>query len=189
MKKISLSCLLVTACLFTKTFAQSDSAMKAWQDYMTPGDMHKMIAKYDGDWSEDVSFWMKPGTAPTKTNSTCHSEMIMDGRYQQSKISGDVMGMPYQGFSLLGYDNLKKLFTNVFVDNFGTGTMTLTGTWDDNSKTIIFKGSEVDPMSGKDMDVKETIQFVDDDTEKFQMFMESDKGEFKTMEIISTRVK
>ncbi|MBK9333372.1 MAG: DUF1579 family protein [Ignavibacteria bacterium] len=29
----------------------------------------------------------------------------MGGRYQQGKHTGDMMGMPFEGMSLLGYDN------------------------------------------------------------------------------------
>jgi hypothetical protein len=163
--------------------------MKAMQDYMTPGDVHKMIAKYDGTWNSAVSVWMKPGDAPMTSKSVAVNTMILGGRYQQSKITGDYGGAPFEGFSLLSYDNAKKVFTSTWIDNFGTGTMTLEGTWDAASKTIIFKGKMFDPMSNKNIDIKETIQYVDDNTMKNQMFMESTSGESKTMEIISTRAK
>lgn len=159
------------------------------QDYITPGDVHKMIAKYDGTWNSTSSVWMKPGAAPMVTKSVAVNAMILGGRYQQSKITGDYGGMPFEAFSLLSYDNMKKVFTSTWLDNFGTGTMALEGTWDGASKTIIFKGKMFDPMSGKDMEVKETIQYVDDNTVKNQMFVESASGEFKTMEIISSRAK
>src|SRR5450755_3463634 len=169
-----------------KLFAQD---MKAMQDYMTPGDVHKMIAKYDGIWNSAVSMWMKPGAPPMASKSVAVNTMILGGRYQQSKITGDYGGAPFEGFSLLSYDNAKKVFTSTWIDNFGTGTMTLEGTWDTASRTIIFKGKMFDPMSGKDIDVKETIQYVDDNTVKNQMFVESASGEFKTMEITSSRAK
>jgi len=46
-----------------------------------------------------------------------------------------------------------------------------------------------DPMSSKDVNVKETIQYVDDNTIKQTMFVVSTSGEFKTMEVTSTRAK
>jgi hypothetical protein len=183
MKKTFIVVLLL---ICTKLFAQD---MKAWQDYMTPSDVHKMIAKYDGTWNSDVKVWMKPDAPPMASKSVAVNTMILGGRYQQSKITGDYGGMPFEGFSLLGYDNAKKVFTSTWLDNFGTGTMTLEGTWDSASRTIIFKGAMFDPMSGKNTDVKETIQYVDDNTVKNQMFVESASGEFKTMEITSTRAQ
>ena len=32
------------------------------------------------------------------------------------------MGMPFNGLSLEGYDNAKKEFTSIWIDNMGTGT-------------------------------------------------------------------
>jgi hypothetical protein len=190
MKKTFAFISLFILAISIKVIAQNDTAgMKAWQDYMTPGDVHKMIAKYDGNWKEDVTFWMQPGAPPTKTTSTSVTEMILGGRYQQSKTTGDMMGTPFEGFSLLGYDNMKKVFTSTWMDNFGTGTLTCEGTWDDATKTITFTGKEFDPMSNKEMSIKETLQFVDDDTQKFESYNESPKGEFKMMEITYTRVK
>lgn len=107
-------------------FAQSDNDMKAWQDYMTPGDVHKMMAKYNGEWNEEVTMWMAPGAPPTVSKATAKNEMIMGGRYQLSKSTGNMMGMPFEGMSTVGYDNAKKQFTSTWIDNFGTGTMALT---------------------------------------------------------------
>jgi Protein of unknown function (DUF1579) len=186
MKKSFIIVLFLICISNAKLFAQD---MKAMQDYMTPSDVHKMIAKYDGTWNSAVSVWMKPGTQPMASKSVAVNTMILGGRYQQSKITGDYGGAPFEGFSLLSYDNAKKVFTSTWIDNFGTGTMTLEGTWDGASKTITFKGKMFDPMSSKDIDVKETIQYVDDNTVKQAMFVASASGEFKTMEIISTRAK
>jgi Protein of unknown function (DUF1579) len=186
MKKSFIIVSLLICTSNVKLFAQD---MKVMQDYMTPGDVHKMIAKYDGTWNSAVSVWMKPGAQPMASKSVAVNTMILGGRYQQSKITGDYGGMPFEGFSLLSYDNAKKIFTSTWLDNFGTGTMTLEGTWDGTSKTITFKGKMFDPMSSKDIDVKETIQYVDDNTVKQAMFVESASGEFKTMEITSTRAK
>lgn len=173
----------------TNTFAQTEGGANSWQTYMTPGDVHKMIAKYDGKWNEDVTFWMQPGAAPNTSKATCVNQMILGGRYQQSTVTGNMMGAPFEGFSLLGYDNAKKTFTSTWMDNFGTGTATLQGTWDDATKTITFTGKEYDPMTGKDMDVKETMQFIDDNTQKIQMYMLANGIETKTMEINLARAK
>ncbi|HLK29298.1 MAG TPA: DUF1579 domain-containing protein [Puia sp.] len=186
MKKF-LSIVLILTCIGNVNLFAQD--MKAMQDYMTPGDVHKMIAKYDGTWNSSVSVWMQPGAAPMTSKSVAVYTMILGGRYQQAKMTGDYGGMPFEGFSLLGYDNAKKIFTSTWIDNFGSGTMTLEGTWDAASKTITFKGKMYDPMSSKDVNIKETIQYVDDNTMKNQMFLVSAAGETKTMEIISTRAK
>jgi hypothetical protein len=95
--------------------------MKAWQDYMTPGDMHKMIASSDGTWNEDITMWMAHGQPPTMSTAIAENKMITGARYQQSKHRGSFNGMPFEGLSLLGYDNANKIFANTWIDKMGTG--------------------------------------------------------------------
>ncbi|HYV54140.1 MAG TPA: DUF1579 domain-containing protein [Chitinophagaceae bacterium] len=162
--------------------------MKKWEAYMTPGDIHKMLAKSNGEWNEDVTMWMDPAAPPQKSTSTATNTMIMGGRYQQSMHRGSFNGMPFEGMSLLGYDNAKKTFISTWIDNMGTGIMTMEGTYDPNTKTVTSKGHEVDPMTGKDMDVREVFTMVDDNTQIMSMYMTPAGGkEFKTMEIKFTR--
>src|SRR5687768_15230920 len=85
-----------------KPLPEVDSAtqMKNWQEYMTPGPMHPMMATWNGTWEGDVTFWM-PGAPEQKSKSTTENKMIMNGLYQESIHTGDMMGMPFNGRSTL----------------------------------------------------------------------------------------
>lgn len=190
MKKLTFT--VVALLLLATTYqaqAQDDAMMKAWQAYMTPGNVHQMIAKDDGAWDEDITMWMAPGAPPTTSKATCENTMIMGGRYQKSLHKGTMMGMPFEGMSILGYDNSKKMFVNSWIDNFGTGMMYLEGTWDDASKSITFKGKCVDPSTGKDMAVRQVLKVVDDNNQVMEMYCNSTGKEMKTMEIKLSRRK
>jgi hypothetical protein len=191
MKKIVLlvCSLALTSVSFQLLAQMDDNAQKAWMAYMTPGDVHKMIAKSDGQWKGDVTWWMAPGQQPMTSTATCTNTMIMGGRYQQSMNKGDMMGMPFEGMGLLGYDNAEKVFTYTWIDNMGTGTMTMKGTWDDATKSINFTGMMVEPMTGKEIPVKETFSITDDNHQVLQMFVAGPDGkDFKSMEIKYTRM-
>ena len=168
-------------------FAQSANDMKAWQDYMTPGDVHKMLAASNGTWNEEVTTWMAPGQPPTKSTATAENTMIMGGRYQQTKHTGTFNGMPFEGMNLLAYDNAKKVFMSTWIDNMGTGVMNMEGKWDPATKSINFTGVTVEPTTGKDMNVKETFSVIDNNTQKLEMYMVNGGQEFKTMEIMLKR--
>lgn len=188
MKKITLIIIAVlSATTFTKSYSQNDAAMKAWQEYMTPGDIHKMLASCDGTWNEEITMWMAPGAEPFKNTSTAVNKMILGGRYQQTIHTGSFNGMPFEGMSIMGYDNAKKVFMSSWVDNMGTGIMQMQGTWDPATKTITFSGTSVDPATGKDIPVKQIFTFVDNNTQKMEMYMTENEKEFKTMEMILTR--
>lgn len=186
--------LMLAAVLTTAAYAglnaQTEAEMKAWMEYMTPGDFHKEMAKWDGEWNEEITMWMAPGAPPQKNTASCVNKMILGGRYQLSTHTGSFNGMPFEGISTTAYDNAKKAVVSTWIDNMGTGIMTLEGKWDAGSKVLELKGKQLDPSSGKEMTVRETFTIVDDNTQKMEMFMTPAGGqEYKNMEIVFTRKK
>lgn len=187
MKRICLTLALVCATQLL-THAQDTAAMeKAWMEYATPGPMHKMMAMADGNWKTDITFWMAPGAPPSKQMGACTNKMILGGRYQESRHTGDMGGQPFEGIGVMGYDNAKKIFFSTWVDNMSTGVMYLEGKWDDATRSITFTGKSTDPTSGKDLNIREVVKWVDDNTQTMEMYMMQDGTEFKNMEIKLTR--
>ena len=172
--------------------AMPDSATMAknWQAYMTPGDVHKMMSKWNGNWNGELSMWMQPGAPEQKSTSTAVNKMVMNGLYQQSTHTGNMMGMPFNGVGTTAYDIHKKEFISTWIDNMGSGIMVLKGPWDEATKTITLKGKMTDPGTTGDMDIKETFTIIDDNTQEMKMFMMMPDGkEFQTMNIKFTRKK
>jgi hypothetical protein len=185
MKKITLFILL--AIIYSSfTFAQDDQ-MQKWMAYMTPGKEHQTLAKMNGNWVYTSKMWMDPAGEPQTTQGTATCEMLLEGRYSQMKVNGNVMGMPFNGISLTAFDNGKKLWLTTWVDNMGTGVMYGEGTYDESTKSIVFKGKMYDPMAGKDMDYKQTMKFIDDNTMGMDMFTVVDGKDIRNMEIRYTR--
>jgi hypothetical protein len=168
----------------------SATATKAWMEYATPGEMHKMMAKSDGTWTGENTMWMENGGKPLMSKSEATNKMMYDGRYQISNHKGDFMGMPFEGMSIVGYDNSKKKFVSTWIDNMGTGIMHGEGDWNPSAKSVEFKGKMTDPSRpGKDCDFREVFTFIDDNTQKMEMYGPDSKTgkEYKTMEIKYTR--
>lgn len=166
----------------------SATMMKNWQEYMTPGAMHKMMAGWDGTWNSEVTMWMEPGAPETKSTSSAVNKMVLNGLYQESTHTGEMMGMPFNGKSTAGFDNHTKEFVSTWIDNMGSGIMVLKGPWDEATKTMNLKGKVVDPTSKREMEVRETYKVIDNNTHEMEMFMTMPDGkEFKTMNIKFTR--
>jgi hypothetical protein len=177
--------LMPTAALFAQE--EMSDGQKAWMDYMTPGPMHEMMAKTVGDWKSKNTFWMSPTGEPMASEGTAKFEMILGGRYLKSTHKGMAMGMPMEGINLQCYDNATKEFTATWIDNMGTGMSVSKGTYDEATKTINFTGTMVDPMSGKELDYRQTIQLLDDNHQVIEMFMNSNGKEYKSMMVELTR--
>ncbi|MBE2228086.1 MAG: DUF1579 domain-containing protein [Ignavibacteria bacterium] len=187
-KSIYVLIALFTVLAFTGNSYSQDENMKKWMDYMTPGDMQKMLSKGAGSWNMKTTWWMAPGAEAMVSEATAESEMILGGRYLQSKVSGSMMGMPFDGISIEGYDNAAKLFVNSWIDNMGTGMMFMTGTWDEAARQINYSGKMVDPLSGNWVDVRQVVTYNADGSVKMEMYGPAADGkEYKTMEIINTK--
>ena len=159
-------------------------------EYMTPGDIHTMLAKSNGTWNVETSMYMAPGAPPETSKGKAVNKMILGGRYQVSEFKGTMMGQPFEGVSTLGYDKHKNIFENTWVDNMGTGITKMTGTWDEAAKSINFSGKMMDPMTKHEVDVKQVFKIVDDNTQQMEMFMVgADGSQTKMMEIKYTRAK
>ncbi|RMZ60774.1 DUF1579 domain-containing protein [Chryseobacterium nematophagum] len=170
----------------------SATATKAWMDYATPGEVHKMLAKSDGTWTGETTMWMEEGGKPVVSTSECTNKMIFDGRYQVTNHKGNFMGMSFEGMGITGYDNSKKKFVSNWIDNMGTGIMYMEGDWNPSKKSIEFKGKMTDPTRpGKDCEMREVYTFVDDNNQILEMYGPDSKTgkEYKTMEIKFMRKK
>ncbi|MBX2932585.1 MAG: DUF1579 domain-containing protein [Chitinophagaceae bacterium] len=177
----------------SEAFVPVDSATaeKNWQEYMTPGAIHKMMASWDGKWNTTITMWMSADATPIEATGSCVNKMVLNGLYQESVHTSTMMGMPFEGHGVLAYDNAKKTFVSSWIDNMGSGIMHMEGAWNEETKTITLTGKGVDPSSGKDCSMKEIYKIVDDNTQTMEMYGPSpvDGKEMKMMEMKLTRSK
>lgn len=165
---------------------------KAWMDYATPGAMHQWMSRTDGTWEGEFTSWPNPDSAnvTSKSKGTAVYKTILGGRYQEGIHTGMMFGQPFEGRSLSGYDNKKKVFFSTWIDNMGSGIMYMEGTYDEKTKTLTSTGKMVDPSHSYDVDVKQVLTFVDDNTQQMAMYHKTADGkEVKDMEMIARRKK
>ncbi len=176
----------------TTVMPDSTAIANAWSAYMTPSQAHENLAKETGKWTAEMKFWNAyTPDAPAETmQSTAEYKMILDNHYQEGIYKGEMWGMPFEGRSIVAFDNAKQEYISTWIDNMGTGLMVMRGTLDKTSNTVTLQGTMYDPVLQKDKKQKEVITYIDEDTQKMEMFDIDDNGkEFKTMEILSKRVK
>jgi hypothetical protein len=167
-----------------------EKMMADYQKFMNPGKGHELLVKMAGDWIVNGKMWMDPKGEPMPMKpGTDHGEMILGGRYLQSVNHGEMMGMPFEGHGLMGFDNYRQQYQMVWVDNMGTVVTTAAGTLDADGKTLTLFGKMDEPtMNMKDIDIKYVYNFVDDKTMTFSTWQAGpDKNYFKVMEMTYTR--
>ena len=169
--------------------AQQKEMMEKMVKAGTPGPQHQMLAKMAGEWNATVKYQMDPSQPWQEEHSTSTITNLMDGRYSQEVTSGTMMGQPFSGMGITGYDNVTGKFVSTWIDNMGTGILTSTGTADASGKVIQWIGSMSDPLTGKPTKERMVTTFVDDDHHTFEMYSvpPGAKKEMKTMVIEYSR--
>lgn len=164
---------------------EMQAMMEAWQKAGTPGEAHEHLAEAAGTWKVTMKMWMEPGAEPTVNDGTAVREMIMDGRYLEERFSGTVMGQPFEGRGVTGYNNVTGKYWSTWVDNMSTGVMVSEG--EREGDTMVFVGSTPDPMGGPPVKMRMVSKMEGDDKEVVEMYETRDGEEVKGMEIVYER--
>ncbi len=168
--------------------AEQQAMMDAWTKAGMKGAQHEQMAGMVGEWHAKVSQWMDPAAPVQTSTGTQVSTSMYDGKFVQSKFSGTSQGQPFEGTSLMGYDNVRGKYTNTWHDSMGTGIFMAMGDYDPATKTYTLRGTMADPMKPTElMPVREVIRVVDDNNHVFEWHETHGGKEVKTMEIIYTR--
>jgi len=161
--------------------------MDVYKKLGTPGAPHKVLASMAGSWNTKTKGWMEPDKPPMETTGTCEQKMLLDGRYLQQEYTGDMMGSPFTGINLIGYDNHTKKYVSTWIDSMSTGIYYFEGTASADGKTISQKSSYDDPVRGP-MVWRSVTRIVDDNTLEYEMYLIPKGGkEEKMMEMTVTR--
>lgn len=182
--------LAVAACVLTIAGAapaqemSEEEMMAICLEAATPGSEHAMLAKGAGRWNVTVKSWMAPGAEPMVSQGTEEAEMILGGRYLKSEFQGAMMGMPFSGLGLLGYDNVSKKYVGTWCDSMGTGIMRFEGSFDAQKKELTCRGEYIDPATGKTVTATMVTRMFADDHHVFEMWSPGPDGKpMKWMEM------
>ena len=171
--------------------AEQKAQMEAWMKVMTPGKPHQEMATKVGVWEGTVSMWDAPGAPPQVNQARAERTMGLGGRVLIDHWKGTMMGMPFEGMGMSGYDNANGKSWSTWSDSFTTGLMTSSGKCDpDPKKGCDFSGNYVDSRTGKDKQNRSTVSWPSADEERMEMFeIGADGKEWKNMEIVIRRAK
>ena len=91
--------------------------MEIYKKAGTPGEPHKVLANLEGSWTTRSRGWMDADKPPVESTGTCEQKLILDGHYLQQVYTGDMMGQPFTGINLLGFDNQAGKYESVWLDS------------------------------------------------------------------------
>jgi len=163
-----------------------EAMMQAMVAAGTPGEPHAALAKRTGSWSMTVKSWFDPAAEPMVTEGLAERRMILEGRVMVEDDTADMMGMPFTGYSMTGYDNVSGKYWTTWNDSMTTSILVSYGSYDAESGSYNFTGEYSDPITGGPIKVRAVIRCAAD-TETMDYYETRDGHEARTMEIVFTR--
>ncbi len=161
----------------------------AAMEKMMPGPEHEALAKQAGTWHVAMKQWQDPAQPPMEAIGTAEFTVIMDGRYLHQVYKGEMMGMPFTGWGIDGYDRVLGKYTSYWIDSMTTSSTSLTGTSKDGGKTVEYTGAMADFEGGGMVQVRWVAEHKSDDETHIDMFVQHDGQETRSMELVYTRKK
>ena len=162
---------------------EMQAMMEAMQKAGTPGAEHQKLASLAGNYDLTIKSWHAPGGEPTTDTGTATRKMILGNRVMVEEVSSQMMGQPFTGQGLHGYDNVTGKYWSTWNDSMSTGLMVSNGTCD-AKLTCTYTGTYHDPVSKKPQTTRMTTRQTDATTEVFEMYAPGPDGkEAKMMEI------
>lgn len=166
--------------------------MEAFVKLATPGEPHKMIAAFAGEWDAKVTTYDPMGGPEQTSKGVMKVQLIHGGRYAAGAYKGEFMGEPFEGTMLWGYNNGTGQYESIWADSMSTGMLISMGKPGEKPSTIESTGKQTMPgMDGKMMQVnaKDTMTMISPD--QWRMEMHNDwAGKMQKMMVIEyTRQK
>ena len=162
-----------------------DAMMSETARLAAPTARHSALRAMEGTWKTVTKSWYGPGE-PTISQGTCENRLVMGGRYLEQRMKGTLLGQPFEGYGLTGYDNRKNEYVVMWADNASTWIMHGAGQMDDARKELIVKVSDLVP-DGKPVDYRMVTRLLDPNKHVFTMTAISGSQEQVVMEITYTR--
>jgi hypothetical protein len=167
--------------------AEQKAEMEAYMKAGTPGAPHKALAATAGTYDVKAKSWQAPGGPAMEETGTATRRMTLDGRVLVEEFKGSMMGMPFTGHGMRGYDNVTAKYWGTWMDSMSTGLMVSEGTCDAKN-ACTFTGTFNDPVKKGKVSSRMTSRWTSPTTEVFEMYGPGRDGkEFKMMELTYTK--
>ena len=99
---------------------------------VTPSDLQKeqaSLLRDVGDWDAAFQMTMAAGQEPIKDKAAESVRAICHGRWTWTDYKGQMMGMPFEGHALTGYDPTKNEYVSFWIDSLESQAMQTRATW------------------------------------------------------------
>lgn len=122
-------------------------AMTSTMKLSMPGPQHERLVALEGAYTVEMTL-TPPGLPPQTTTGEARAMSVLSGRYLLVNLKVRVAGVVMEGLYVLGYDNLRSLYTVSWRDSLSTWAVECAGPVSDASPDVAaLQGTMVDAAS------------------------------------------
>ena len=175
----------------SKTPPEPAQMMRAWKDQMKPGKQQEELLRLVGTWNCVNKVYLNgPSKPPVESKGVSTQKLILGGKLLLQEYEGEMMGTPYTGQGLMGFDNSRKLYVSTWADSLSGTISYMTGGRSTDGSTYTSFGTIDEPWNGEiGKTVKYVLKLVDQDTVVFTCWQVMHAEDTKAFEIEYRRVK
>ena len=86
------------------------------------GGVHFTLARLTGEWEGMTKTWFEPGVLADESQMTGKMSSVLGGRFILHEYAGELMGKPFEGVAIYGFDLATNKFQSAWVDSFHMST-------------------------------------------------------------------
>jgi hypothetical protein len=145
------------------------------QENDEPGAIHKRLAKLAGEYTTVTRFRPQPDADAQESKGKARITSVLGGRFLSEENSGTMLGQPFTGMRLIGYNNGTGKYEATWTYTGSTAQMRLVGTSKDDGKTIQWTAT-VDTGKGGKMTLYVVTKHMDDDHFSYELYTKMEHG-------------
>lgn len=115
-------------------------ALQTWMDSAAPVAAHNRLKAYVGAWTTRQTDWLPTGDRWNAADGTATCRLILGGRFLQEDYTTSLDGHPFHALGLTGFDRQRNAYVAEWLDDFGTGVISLMGTFDAAGRVLTLLG-------------------------------------------------
>ena len=170
---------------------EQQAVMEEWAKIAAPAEAHKHLDYFVGTWKTRTKVYMGgPGSEPMESDGQSEMKWVLGGRFIQDDHQGTMMGQPYIGLGMTGYDNYRNLYISSWCSNQGTNMLTMAGMRNPETGVFTYYGEMDEPslkVTGRT--VKYVTRIIDPDHYTFEIIDLHAGDDYKVIELSYERIK
>ena len=153
-----------------------------------PGPFHEYLKAFAGTWKTTTTLTVDPRLPPTVTTGHAVKRMILGGRFLQEEAQGEAQGQPFASLHLTGYDNFRKQYVAVRMDDRTTSLLIARGVGDEGGRSFSLEGEYDDLRTGRKVHPRIVLHIEGPDKHVLAWYAAGPDGvEAKLVEVVFER--